>query len=293
MRSRLVMILAAVGTVLLLATVAMVAVAATDSDDDSDTKSAQQEGTNDQSQDDEGTNEAWLGVSVHPAEGTDGLFVEAVVEDGPADKAGIEQGDVITAIDGTDVTTVAGLKDAIDAKAVGDEVTLKVVKEDAENGATEDVKVTLGERPSPADVKEDIKAEIGEYFDRFLGGSFSYVNDDGDTVKVEVFPGTVTSVSDSEIKLDINGDEGEKTFSLPDGIDVSDLAVGDRAAVVTENGDVSKVLSGHLPLLPFGLFGGEGSGLPFGEGGFPMPFDGGGIFPHIEPREPAPATPEA
>ncbi len=52
-------------------------------------------------------------------------------------------GDIVTAIDGDEVTTSAQLQSAIDAKQPGDTVTLTVVR----NGDERQVQVTLDERP--------------------------------------------------------------------------------------------------------------------------------------------------
>lgn len=63
----------------------------------------------------------------------------AVVAGGPADLAGIEPGDIITAIDGRVVTRGDELVVAIRAKAPGDTVTLTVER----NGSTQDIDVVL------------------------------------------------------------------------------------------------------------------------------------------------------
>ncbi|WP_084100823.1 S1C family serine protease [Demequina sp. NBRC 110051] len=63
-----------------------------------------------------------------------------VVADGPADQAGIEPGDVITAIDGRPITQSDELIVAIRAKDAGDDVVLTVQDGDSER----DVTVTLG-----------------------------------------------------------------------------------------------------------------------------------------------------
>lgn len=63
-----------------------------------------------------------------------------VVEGGPADQAGIEAGDVITAIDGRPITQTDELIVAIRAKAAGDDVVLTVQHGDS----SEDITVTLG-----------------------------------------------------------------------------------------------------------------------------------------------------
>ncbi|WP_062203382.1 S1C family serine protease [Demequina salsinemoris] len=62
-----------------------------------------------------------------------------VVSGSPADEAGIEPGDVITAIDGRPVTASDELIVAIRAKAPGDEVVLTIQRDDSE----EDITVTL------------------------------------------------------------------------------------------------------------------------------------------------------
>ncbi len=207
----------------------------------------------------------WLGIAAHPFKDGAGVVIRHVAPDSPADSAGLEPGDVIRAIDGTDVQDVEDLRDAVDDKSVGDEVTLSVVKngvEDSEADA-EDVKVTLGARPTEA----DLEAKAGEAFERFLGGSFKYVDDDGNEVEVQFVPGTVKSASDTEITIDVNGDEGDRTFSVPEAAHAPDnLSEGDRVTVVLKDGEVQGVHPGV-----FGMMGGPG----FGPEGMPMPFPGG------------------
>jgi hypothetical protein len=88
-------------------------------------------------------------------------------------------------------------------------------------------------------------------------------------VTVEVSAGTVTAISADEIKIDVNGDdEGKKTFSIPDGVEVpEDMAVGDRAAVVVKDGEVSQIFPGKFPVPIPGI-------LPGLDGGFNLPFGG-------------------
>lgn len=63
----------------------------------------------------------------------------AVVPDGPAARAGIEPGDVITELDGRRITDLEQLIVRIRAKAVGDKVTLKVVRD----GSEQELSMTL------------------------------------------------------------------------------------------------------------------------------------------------------
>lgn len=64
---------------------------------------------------------------------------KAVVAGGPADKAGIKPGDLITEMDGQRITDLDQLITRIRAKAVGDKVTLKVRRD----GKDQDLSMTL------------------------------------------------------------------------------------------------------------------------------------------------------
>jgi putative serine protease PepD len=88
---------------------------------------------------------AYLGVGVTTAQGgTAGVQLTEVRSGGPAAGAGLQAGDVITAVDGKDVTTTPQLQAAIDAKQPGDKVTVDYARDGASHTAT----VTLGTRPS-------------------------------------------------------------------------------------------------------------------------------------------------
>lgn len=73
-----------------------------------------------------------------------GVLVPAVSRDGPADKAGLKPGDVITEIDGQQVTGVGVLRSLISTIKPGQEVGLKVWRD----GQTRTLKVVL-DRASP------------------------------------------------------------------------------------------------------------------------------------------------
>ena len=69
-----------------------------------------------------------------------GAYVNEVVADGPAAQAGIQQGDIITAVDGDPITSADGLIIAIREHEVGEKVTLTVMRGTEE----QQVEVTLG-----------------------------------------------------------------------------------------------------------------------------------------------------
>ena len=85
---------------------------------------------------------AYLGVGLGDA--SNGASIGAVRPGGPADKAGIRRGDVITAIGGKAVGTGDDAVGAIDAASPGDHLKLTIVR----GGQRMDIVVTLGTRPS-------------------------------------------------------------------------------------------------------------------------------------------------
>ncbi len=75
------------------------------------------------------------------ADAPDGVTVVSVVEGGPADLAGIQPNDIITAADGTALTSVEDLTAVIQEHEVGDRITLTVWRSGREHQAT----VTIGD----------------------------------------------------------------------------------------------------------------------------------------------------
>ncbi|MFJ9036231.1 S1C family serine protease [Streptomyces sp. NPDC102406] len=78
-----------------------------------------------------------LGDGYRPA----GVAVVTVTDGGGAAKAGIEPGDIVTRFEGTDVTTMQSLSEALAGKKPGDEVAVTYSRDGAEKKAD----VTLGE----------------------------------------------------------------------------------------------------------------------------------------------------
>jgi putative serine protease PepD len=74
---------------------------------------------------------------------TDGAVIVDVIADTPAEEAGLDEGDVITAIDGEDIDNREDLFGILEDHNPGDEVTLTVVSRSGER----EVDLELGQRP--------------------------------------------------------------------------------------------------------------------------------------------------
>ncbi len=85
---------------------------------------------------------AFLGVSMESTQ--EGAVVAAVVTGGPADAAGLTQGDVITAINGTSITSAAQVGSFVLAQKPGATITVGFVDTD---GTNQTARVKLGSGP--------------------------------------------------------------------------------------------------------------------------------------------------
>ena len=92
---------------------------------------------------------AAIGAEVTTVLGADGsaaqgVGVVAVTGGGPADRAGLKAGDVITSVGAQETPDTTALSQALAAASPGDKVTLTVSRD----GENRDVQVTLGELPA-------------------------------------------------------------------------------------------------------------------------------------------------
>jgi putative serine protease PepD len=85
---------------------------------------------------------AYLGLSTTAAP-NGGAQIAQATAGGPAEKAGLTQGDVVTKVDGEEVKTPDDVAAAIDDNKPGDQVDVTVER----GGSEQSVQVTLGQRP--------------------------------------------------------------------------------------------------------------------------------------------------
>ena len=102
----------------------------------------------------------WLGVTTQDItsdlrEGLDyqgsGVIVNRVVEDSPADKAGIRNGDVIVSVDSRIIDTASELVEVVHGARVGQTVALSIVRD----GARRSISARLADRPDDMEDQMD------------------------------------------------------------------------------------------------------------------------------------------
>ncbi len=84
----------------------------------------------------------------------DGVLVQGVTPASPADKAGIERGDVITDVDDVHIRRTRDLIDYVSDKRPGSKVNLKVIRD----GRERNIAVTAGERPAEGETPREGEA---------------------------------------------------------------------------------------------------------------------------------------
>ena len=136
------------------------------------------------------TKRGWLGVKIQTVtddiaetlgvpENT-GALISAVTDGSPAQKAGLESGDVILKFDGKDVTTMRGLPKIVAQTPIGKAVDVEVLRK----GARKTIQVAVGrleeeEGPSPVATKQpDKKKDDTPAAATVLGMKLSALSDD-------------------------------------------------------------------------------------------------------------------
>lgn len=92
----------------------------------------------------------WIGILAGaPRDGIEGVIVDQILPNSPAEEAGLDSGDVITALDGKPVKAIEGLKAELAKKAVGvdREMTIKRLKKDGKTWDEKKLKIRPLESP--------------------------------------------------------------------------------------------------------------------------------------------------
>jgi serine protease Do len=173
----------------------------------------------------------WLGVEIQQVTseisdslgltGTKGALVSGAQDGGPAKKAGVKAGDVITAVNGKEVASPRELSRQIAGIQPGSSVEVTVWR----NGKSEVLKVALGELPAPekqASAAPDAPAAPG------------------DSDKLADLGITVTPSEDGKGLVVTDVDGGSDAADR--GLQAGDVIVSVNASEVSSAGDVSKAM---------------------------------------------------
>ncbi len=117
-------------------------------------------------------------------------WITQVLQNSPAQKAGIHQGDVITRIDGQKIESANDVIDYVSGHTVGNKVTLAYVRD----GKAASTAITLGELPAENDREQDAQQDrIGLSMQTLTPDMARLLGVDGATkgaVVTEVIPGS-------------------------------------------------------------------------------------------------------
>ncbi|MFT7558746.1 MAG: Do/DeqQ family serine protease [Flavobacteriales bacterium] len=108
--------------------------------------------------------------------GQRGVLINDVLEGTPADKAGLESGDIIVAIDGSETLTSSNLRSQIGVKSIGDSLRVTVIRDGKKRKFT----VKVGEPNSDA--------SSGEIHPLLEGAVFEKDPDSGSVIVLSVAP---------------------------------------------------------------------------------------------------------
>jgi len=93
----------------------------------------------------------WIGALLgEPRAGVEGVPVDQILPNSPAEEAGLDSGDVIAAVEGKTVKTIDEVKAALAKKKIGDEVelTIRRLKRDGKTWEEKKMKIKLAENPN-------------------------------------------------------------------------------------------------------------------------------------------------
>ena len=211
------------------------------------------------------TDQPWLGAQIRRT--SNGLTVAAVIADSPADKAGLKRGDIITAVDGAQVSDMQALLNAIKGKKIGDTITLSITRD----GNAQEITATLETRPAPLPGASLLPELAGiprnQLFSHIQGGSFQFTDKDGKSHTLNIDLGTVSAVDANAktITVDLNSG-GSKTYTIGEGVvtapaDLSKFASGDKVVILSVDGNLRSIAKGA------GMMGFPGKGFGGMRGG--------------------------
>ena len=227
-----------------------------------------------------------------------GVVITSVLRNSPAATAGLQRGDVITAVNGTSVSTAQDVTAQVAKAKPGDTITFAVTR--GTQNLT--IQVTAGSKPTPVKrfgfgffgfggfggglVSPDLQALLdgvpqNELFSHYYGATATIKDKNNNVVTVNLIPGVVTNISATSIQITPNNPQGRGgPFSI-DGNTIilgvartagaSGIAVNDQVVIVVvgDSNHASVIMKVNANAGMGGIFGGRGGFRGFGgKGGF-------------------------
>ena len=190
--------------------------------------------------------------------GSDGVLVSDVVADGPAEKAGLASGDIITRLNGRPAKSTSDLRNAIAEISPGTVVNIEFVR----SGKAMNVSVTLtsladqtDETETPATTSEPDKSRLGltvQDVDPELMVQLGNDRNQQGVIVKDVIPGGSADdagISESDVIIAVNGRTVTDTASFSKAVTESDLSGGVRLQLVRQ-GTRTFVFLKHLQQKP-------------------------------------------
>lgn len=170
----------------------------------------------------------YLGVTIAPDDA--GARVLRVMPDSPADAAGLRRGDVIAAVDETEVTADT-LAEVIQGYAIGDTVTLRVIR----GARTLELTATLAERPAaPPPPVPQVPPRLGQPR-AFLGVTLEQSADGVQIADVVAdSPAAEAGLQVGDIIVTVNGATVQRVADVVDAVRAA--RPGDALALTVERG---------------------------------------------------------
>lgn len=167
----------------------------------------------------------------------EGVLVTEVVEDSPAEAAGLQRGDIITSFDGRSVRSARSLTRMVERTDVGETVTLRLLRK----GKPEAIEVEIGRRESPTRAPRvfELNEEPGRAQGIFLDRDRARLG-----VRVEEIDAKLGRYFDAEeglLVLDVFEDSAAEDA----GIEVGDVLVEVDGEAITEVEDLHELLAEH------------------------------------------------
>ena len=173
----------------------------------------------------------YIGIEIEEMEDGTGILITKVVDNSPAQKAGLRNGDIIQKLDGKDIDDVDELIDNVGSREIGSEIDVEYRRE----GKKQAVKVSVDERKGSVFGKccvrgkngKDIDIEIKELFEgendnSFFGEGFSDDKNDLELEDISVYPnptdrllniGFSTVVKGGPIEVRVTDISGREIYS--------------------------------------------------------------------------------